>query len=167
MTTAEEPIEYDLLRSAMCVEIKVAMTEKQPTTADDWHVKIEGRIGDEDDEDVEFAGMGLIYVLGLLSFADARPRGYSEADFISTDEWTAADMLRNFRFERGELAFYADYVRGRCVKTEVRVRKDGTFTLTTTNRGEAATRWIDRLQGKKLLEVVRVEADVEPEQRGS
>jgi hypothetical protein len=161
--TTEEPVEFDLVRSATCVEIKVTKTEKQPTSADDWHVRIEGRIGDEDDEDVEFAGMGLIYVLGLLSFADARPRGYSEGDFIATDEWTAADILRHFRFERGELAFDADYVRGRCVKTEVRVRKDGTFALTTTNRGEAATRWLGQLQGKKLLEVVRVEADVEPE----
>jgi len=161
MTTPEAPIEHDLLRTATCVEIKVTKTEKQPTTADDWHVRIEGRIGDEENDDVEFAGMGLIYVLGLLSFADARPRGYSEADFISTDEWTAADMVRHFRFERGELAFYADYVRGRCVKTEVRVRADGTFRLTTTNRGEAATRWIARLQGKKLLEVIRVAADPE------
>lgn len=165
MTTPEEPIEHDLVRSATCVEIKVTKTEKQATSDDDWHVHIEGRIGDEDDEDVEFAGMGLIYVLGLLSFADARPRGYSEADFISTDEWTAADMLRHFRFERGELAFSADYVRGRCMKTDARVREDGTFTLTTTNRGEAATRWVGRLQGKKLLEVVRVAASADPDRQ--
>lgn len=163
MDTADnEPIEHELVRSATCVEIKLTKTEKKPTTAEDWHIHIEGRIGDEEEDDVEFAGMGLIYVLGLLSFADARPRGYSEQHFISTDEWTAADMLRHLRFERGELAFYADYVRGRCMKTDVRVRSDGTFTLTTTNRGEAATRWIARLQGKKLLEVVRVAPELNP-----
>ena len=39
-------------------------------------------------------------------------------------------MLRYFRFERGELAFGADYVPGRSAKTNVRARADGTFTLT-------------------------------------
>lgn len=63
-------------------------------------------------------------------------------------------MLRRFRFERGELYFSADYVRGRCMKTEVSVRRDGTFTVQTTNRGEAATRWFARLQGKKVLQAV-------------
>ena len=87
----------------------------------------------------------------VLSFADARPRGVSDMDFIEADEWSVADMLRHFRYQRGELSFQADYVRGRCVKTDIDVRRDGTFTLQTTNRGEAATRWISRLQGKKHL----------------
>lgn len=64
------------------------------------------------------------------------------------DEWTAADMLRHIRFERGELRFYTDYVRGRMMKTEVIVRANGTVTLTTTNRGEAAKRWVEKLQRK-------------------
>lgn len=72
-------------------------------------------------------------------------------DFVSTDEWSAADLLRHFRFEHGELFFAADYVRGRCVKTTIHVRSDGTFRLETINRGEAATRWIARLQGKRIL----------------
>ena len=99
--------------------------------------------------------MGLLYALGLLSFADARPRGASEMDFDANDHWTSGDMLRHFRFERGELHFDADYVRGRCMKTDVVVRRDGTFRIETTNRGEAATRWIARLQGKKVLAPVR------------
>ena len=159
MPTVDTAIEHELIRSIACVEIEVVKTEKQPTSADDWHLRIEGRFGDPEDDDVEFAGMGFIYAIGLLSFSDARPRGVSEMDFVSTDEWSTADMLRNFRFERGELRFYADYVRGRCVKTEVAVRKDGTFFLETTNRGEAATRWISRLQGKKVLAPV---GDVAP-----
>ena len=154
MDTPELPIELDLLQSATCVDIHVTSTRKQPTSADDWHLEIEGRLGEEEDDDVEFAGMGFLYAIGLLSFADARPRGYSENDFLPTDEWQVSDLLRAFRFERGELRFYADYVRGRCMKTEVRVRRDGTFSVSTTNRGEAATRWIARLQGKKLLTAV-------------
>lgn len=151
MSSDEAPIEHELIRSVACVDITVSKTEKKPTTDDDWHLCIEGRFGEEADDDVEFAGMGFIYAIGLLSFADARPRGYSETEFVSTDEWSAADMLRHFRFERGELHFYADYLRGRCIKTSIDVRRDGTFRLETTNRGEAATRWIARLQGKKIL----------------
>lgn len=159
MPNDETPIEHELIESIACVDITVVKTEKQPTSANDWHLRIEGRFGAEEDDDVEFAGMGFIYAIGLLSFADARPRGVSEMDFISTDEWSVADMLRHFRFERGELTFSADYVRGRCVKTDVDVRRDGTFRLETLNRGEAATRWIARLQGKKVLAPV---SDVPP-----
>lgn len=64
--------------------------------------------------------------------------------FEAKDDWSAGDMLRRLRFERGELRFYADYVRGRCMKTKIVIRKDGTFMLDTVNRGEAATRWIAR-----------------------
>lgn len=71
------------------------------------------------------------------------------------------DMLRGLRFERGELHFHADYVRGRCIKTTVIVRADGTFLLESVNRGEAATRWIAKLQGKKHLRAVdNVQVDV-------
>ena len=44
-----------------------------------------------------------------------------------------------------------DYVRGRMMKTDVTVFPDGRFTLTMTNRGEAASRWVAQLQGKKVL----------------
>ena len=54
-------------------------------------------------------------------------------------------------YERGRLVFGSDYVRERMMKTDVTVRPDGSFTLDTTNSGEAATRWVTRLQGKKVL----------------
>jgi hypothetical protein len=53
--------------------------------------------------------------------------------FSATDEWSMADALRLIRFVRGGLHFSADDVRGRCMKTDLQVRSDGTFTLTTTN----------------------------------
>src|SRR5687767_3935486 len=154
MAEPEIGIEYELIKTGTAVDLTMTSVRKQPTSADDWHVRIEGRIGTEDDEDVEWAAIPLIYVLGIFSFADARPRGYSEVHFSKEDDWMAADMLRHLRFEDGALHFYADYVRGRMLKTTIEVRKDGTFLLDTVNRGEAATRWIDRLQGKKSLTLV-------------
>ena len=47
-----------------------------------------------------------------------------------------------------------DYVRGRMMKTAVTVFPDGRFTLTTTNRGEAASRWVAQIQRKKVLRPV-------------
>jgi hypothetical protein len=161
MTDPEEPaIEYELLRQATLAEIVVADTGINPTSADDRHVRIEGRLGLEEDEDGEPANdaehyaFGFIYALGVLSFADARPRGGSGMHFEENDDWAVGDMLRRLRFERGELHFYADYVRGRCMKTTVIVRADGAFVLDAVNRGEAATRWIAKLQGKNLLRAI-------------
>jgi hypothetical protein len=57
-------------------------------------------------------------------------------------------------FDHGRLHFYADYVRGRCLKTTVDIDKDGKIVVETVNRGEAATRWISKLQGKKVLSLV-------------
>lgn len=53
-----------------------------------------------------------------------------------------------------QLYFHADYVRGRCGKTSVEIDKDGTITVDTVNRGEAATRWIAKLMGKKTIGVL-------------
>jgi DNA polymerase len=156
MTEDQIPIEYELLHTATLADITVLKTEIEPTTDDDSWVRIEAKVGneEEDENDVEWSAFGLIYALGVLSFTDARPRGVSEIDFEKKDDWYVGDMLRHLRFERGELHFYADYVRGRMLKTTVLVRPDGTFRLETVNRGEAATRWISKLQGKKLLSVV-------------
>jgi hypothetical protein len=45
-------------------------------------------------------------------------------------------------------------LRGRCVKTSVDVSSDGRVSLDTVNRGQAATRWVDRFKGKKFLRPV-------------
>lgn len=63
-------------------------------------------------------------------------------------------MLRHLTYSGGRLRFHADYVRGRCVKTTIEIDPEGQIAITTTNRGEAATRWVARLQGKKLLSLV-------------
>ena len=155
---AEElPIEYELIKDTMALDLRVLDTQIEHFE-DNIHVKILMRDGGEDeDEDsnvIESCAWGLIYVLAALSFADARPRGISDIDFIEKDDWRAGDMLRRLRFERGRLHFYADYVRGRMMKTTISIDKDGKIMLETVNRGEAATRWVSKLQGKKVIGLV-------------
>jgi hypothetical protein len=41
-----------------------------------------------------------------------------------------------------------------CVKTTVEVSSDGKALIETVNRGQAATRWVERLRGKKFLQAV-------------
>lgn len=74
--------------------------------------------------------------------------------YIEMDEWRVGDMLRHLRFERGRLHFYADYVRGRMMKTTIDIDREGKITLQAVNRGEAATRWIAKLQGKEAIGLV-------------
>jgi hypothetical protein len=64
------------------------------------------------------------------------------------------DFLAALRFIRGELHLDLDYVRGRCVKTAIRVKRDGSVRLETWGRGEAALHWPERMKGKKQLELV-------------
>jgi hypothetical protein len=150
----DEPIEHELLRNAVAAEVTVTSTEVSPTSTGDRYVRIEGRLGDDENTDGEWAAVGFIYALGVLSFAAARPRGVSGMYFEEHDQWTAADLLRHLRYERGRLVSETDYARGRMMKTDVTVSPDGRFALTTTNRGEAASRWVAQIQGKKVLRPV-------------
>jgi len=147
------PIEYKLVKDGTLFEkLDVIDTKIVPTVGDeDWAVTIELCV---EQALVESCAFGLLYVLGLLSFHDGRPRGVSGKWFEDDDQFTAADMLRHLRFERGALVMYVDYLRGRCIKTEVSVSSDGRVVLKTVNRGQSATRWVARLKGKKFLSAV-------------
>ncbi len=98
--------------------------------------------------------MPLIYVLGALSFNDARSRGSSELEYLEKDEWRFGDMLARLLFERSGVVFDADYVRGRMMKTTVTVASDGKLVVETRNRHEMALRWLEALKGKKHLRLV-------------
>jgi len=148
----QNSIEHELIRTGTLVEFEIIDTRIEPTAAgDDSHVHLTLQIPEDDVESYAFA---LVYVLGLLSFHDGRPRGYSGKFFDDDDEWRAADMLRHLEFRRGRLYFEADYVRGRCLKTTIEVTRDGIVTIETVSRGEAAVRWVDKLKGKKYLQAV-------------
>lgn len=134
------PIEHHLFRDGtLFEEIEITESKIEPTVGnEDWHVRITFRV---EEDLIGSCGFGLIFVLGALSFHDA-------------DQFTAADMRRHLSFEHGKLHMYVDYLRGRCVKTSVDVTSDGHVLLETVNRGQAATRWVDRLKGKKFLRPV-------------
>ena len=104
----DEPIEHTLLRNAVVAEIMVTSTDIIPTSTGDRHVRIEGRLGGDEESHAEWAAVGFIYALGELSFAAARPRGVSGMDFEAHDQWTAADLLQHLRYERGRLVCETD-----------------------------------------------------------
>lgn len=114
--------------------------------------------GDDEDtepaEIVEWGAFGFLFTLATLSFHDARPRGFSEGDFLEKDDFNVDDFFECLTYGQNGLHLYADYIRGRCMKTDITIRPDGTVTLTTWGRGQSALRWLDKLQGKKLMDVV-------------
>lgn len=69
--------------------------------------------------------LALIFVLGVLSFHDARPRGNSHIDYVGGDEWALDDLVSRPRFWKGALCLDTDYVRGRMMKTHIRVWPTG------------------------------------------
>lgn len=81
-------------------------------------------------------------------------REASVLEYEERDEFRLADFIERLRFVRGELRFDADYIRGRRMKTRIAARSNGTVTLETIGRGKAALRWLERLQGKKFLQVI-------------
>jgi hypothetical protein len=142
--------EYELLEHLLALEVEVVETQRTEFEGT-VHMKMVLR---EDPDILATCSFALIYGLGVLSFADARPRGVSGMHFQEEDQWYVGDMLRHLKYEHGSLYFYADYVRGRMMKTTIEVRQDGTIRLETVNRGESAARWVATLQGKKKLRLL-------------
>jgi hypothetical protein len=153
MSDKDLPIEHQLVSNGtLFEELQILDSKIEPTVGnDDWHVAIRFRV---DEDLVATCAIGLIYVLGLLSFHDGRPRGISGNWFEDDDEFTVADMLRHLKFEHDKLHLDVDYLRGRCLKTTVEVSSDGHVRLETVNRGQAATRWVERLRGKGFMRAV-------------
>ncbi len=155
---------YKLISTGTLVNFDIVGTKVEETEGG-VVVQIELALGEIEDydegeapfrsEDHEWGGLGFMFCLAVLSFADARPRGVSDMHHLEGDQLTVADFLEGFRYVRGEMQYSRDYIRGRCVKTDITVRPDGTANLTTRSRGEAAVRWVQRLKGKKVLELVQ------------
>jgi hypothetical protein len=159
MRTDERSAGFSLIETGTLAEFE--LTASHVESAPDGETRtwrsswmLGGPEAGEGDEQVEWAAFGFMYVLAVLSFADARPRGHSEMHFVEEDEFTVADFFEGLRFVRGELHHDLDYVRGRCLKTSIRVRRSGEIRLGTRGRGESALFWIDRLKGKKPLQLV-------------
>lgn len=151
-----------LIEAGALVSFDVVETKVEETQSGVW-VQIDLALGEvEEDgeetwrsEDHEQGGLGFMFCLATLSFADSRSRGISDTSFVQVDQLTVADFLQGLRYVGGELQYTADYIRGRCMKTDIVLRPDGTVRLTTRSRGDAAVRWVQRLKGKKVLERVK------------
>ncbi len=154
--------EIELLQKGALVDFTISAQQIQTTPGgDDTYVCLELLLGEPEDGDAdertrdhEWGGLGFAFCVQMLSFIDGRPRGSSEPDFVAGDAFTVFDLVRHFRYEDGELHVSTDYLRGRCMKTDVVIRRNGTATITTRNRGEAVLRWLDRMEGKKMLELM-------------
>jgi hypothetical protein len=105
-------------------------------------------------DDIEDGALALIFAIALLSFHDARPRGNSHIEYVERDEWTLDDLVGRLRFWKGALCLDTDYVRGRMMKTQIRVWPTGIAEIDTINRHQMATRWVELLKGKKHLRFV-------------
>jgi len=165
MASEGQSTEHDLLKTGLVVGFRIV--GEQVLTAPDeaefgmrLELKFVAEDDDEQDEDdaaeetAEWGSLGFLFVLGGLSFADAKPRNLSVADYSEKDNFGLADFVQGLRFLRGELHFDADYIRGRRIKTRVAVRTNGTVRLETIGRGKAALRWLEQMKGKQLLRVV-------------
>jgi hypothetical protein len=64
---------------------------------------------DQDEDDVaedtaEWGAFGFMFVLGVLSFDEAKPRNLSTRDYHEKDEFNVADFIERLRFVRGRIA---------------------------------------------------------------
>ena len=89
-------------------------------------------------------------MLALISFKDALPAGYSKTEFQFEDEFKVADLVAGLRYWNGRLHFYADYVRGRLMKTTVDIDREGNVVIQTVNRDKLAGRWMEMLLKMKM-----------------
>ena len=166
MASEVQMIGYELIKTGSLVSFRIVEEEvlAAPDEAE-FGMRLLLRFATEEGEDdqdedevaedaAEWGALGFMFVLGMLSFAEARPRNVSSLDYHERDEFTIADFIEGFRFVRGELHFDADYIRGRRIKTRIAVRANGTVRLETIGRGKAVLRWLDRIQGRKLLQSV-------------
>jgi len=149
--------EQHLLETGMLVLFRVVDTQTELSPdKENIFVRAELVLVDDDQdtepaEIVEWCAFGFLFTLAALSFHDARPRGISEIDFQTKDEFTVADFFECLSFGETGLHLRTDYVRGRSMKTNVTIRPNGYVTLTTWGRGQSALRWLDQLQGKKRI----------------
>jgi hypothetical protein len=159
-------IGYELIETGSLVSFRIVEEEVLAALDEaEFGMRLLLRFVSEEDKDdqnedsvpediAECGAFGFMFVLGVLSFAEAKPRNMSSVDYHEKDEFTVADFIEGLRFVRGELHFDADYIRGRRIKTRIAVRANGTVKLETVGRGKAVLRWLERLQGKKLLQLV-------------
>lgn len=137
-----------LLKTAVGTPLRILRCESRPTTDDDFAVHVDCKLLRED---VRHAAVPIVFAVAVISFGEAKPRGMSEADYFAGDEFTPADLVEHLHFEHGEIRLDLDHLRGRMVKTHIRISRDGILHIDTVNRGEVLPRWVNWLKGKPHL----------------
>jgi hypothetical protein len=157
---------YELLKTGTLVAFRILEEKVLPAHDEaEFGLRLQLKfVADEEEEErdedevaentAEWGSFGFLFALGALSFDEAKPREVSALEYQERDEFKLADFIDGLRYVRGELHFDADYIRGRRVKTRVIVRSNGTVTIETAGRGKAAPRWLERLTGKRRLQLV-------------
>ena len=160
MNDSTKPACQQLLETGTLVAFRILDTHTESAPDGENVVVRADLIFTAEDEDTEpsevaeWGAFGFLYTLASLSFIDARPRGYSDKDFLPKNEFTVNDFFECLSYRGDGLHLRADYVHGRCMKTDIIVRPNGTATLETWGRGQTALRWLDKLQGKKMMGLV-------------
>ena len=161
--------EMEYLSLAIGCEFEVLDQRVQPCVdPEETHVVIEAKLNeseDQGDEAIEYLALPILYTLAMLSFQDARSRGYSAEEFDPDDYLTLDQFLERLRYGRGgRLTWRGDYINGRRMKTDLEVRPDGSFSVDAHSRGHAPLKWIEILRGKdqSLKTVAGGEVEVEP-----
>ena len=145
-----------LLESTIGIELEVLENEYQEIPLASGAVNSSHKMVFQiSEEEPDISSIGVLFCLALMSFTYAAPRGYSFNDFIPDEEYNLGYFLEGLRFEHGVLSHEADYVSGRCVKTDITYEPCGKVTIATRNRGRGADRWLMHLQGKKHLQAVQ------------
>lgn len=95
-----------LLEQGTLIDFKVIEEEVIPRSDEGkFGVRIRLHLGlEEDDNDVEWGGLGFMFVLAMLSFEDARPRGMSGAEYQEKDELAVVDFLTGPTYKKGRCA---------------------------------------------------------------
>lgn len=105
MTDNDRFAGHRLLETGTLVEFSI-VKESVDAGPDDgeFAVRVDLVFTAEDDEGIEaediaeWGAFGFIFVLGVLSFADGRPRESSIIDYAENDEFGVSDLLEHLRF---------------------------------------------------------------------
>lgn len=153
------PEEIELLKTGSIVDFEIIESIVNPCVGEEEANSVAKLMMVDDNEkdgydSVEWGSFGFIYLLACLSFNDARPRGSTEIYYVKDDYFTIGDLISNLSFANGKLVLYCDYLRGRLVKTNISIQSNGLVEIQTTLRGNALSTWLNKLKGKKNLQVV-------------
>ena len=151
----KEVLAYKLIEETMGVSIEIISNKYQETQSFGKSISHHKVVFQIRENDPDIYALGILFALSLMSFTFAGPRGYSDSYFIPDEEWNLSYFVEGLSYEYGNIEFTADYISGRFIKTDIVYRRGGRVTITTTNRGKGADRWLMHLQGKKHIQEVK------------